>query len=167
MISTFFLISQSLRTGEPLHEAQFKNLADRLHYHGSYAHVASAGTGMSPHTVARNTLRQALTDYEYMAYASAVVGVLQLAHVSSRPPSPSLALISCTRNWRLTMPFFAESERAAHARGRPRRRGPARRVRGMEGHIRPLARARLTGTESSPTPTPVHRGLEYVIYRYL
>ena len=89
VISTFFLVAQSLRTGEPLHEAQFKNLIDRLHYHSSYVYVpdpaASGSGGVSPHTKARDTLRQALTDYEYMSYATAVVGVLQLTHVSLVP----------------------------------------------------------------------------------
>ena len=85
VVSTFFLLSQSLRTGEPLHAAQYKNLADRLHYHGSYSHVAGPETGASAHAKARTTLRQAIKDYEYMSYATAVVGVLQFTHVSPRP----------------------------------------------------------------------------------
>ncbi|KAI0746793.1 hypothetical protein C8Q80DRAFT_1220068 [Daedaleopsis nitida] len=37
VISLFFLVAQSLQTGEPLHQAQYKNLSDRLHYHSGYA----------------------------------------------------------------------------------------------------------------------------------
>ncbi|KAH9896908.1 hypothetical protein C8Q73DRAFT_642067 [Cubamyces lactineus] len=75
VVSMFFLISQSLRTGEPLHQAQYKNLADRLHYHGGYAVIGSTADA-----VARKTrLRQSLTSYEYMFYATAVVAVLQMA----------------------------------------------------------------------------------------
>ena len=40
VVSMFFLVSQSLRTGEPLHSAQYKNLTDRLHYHGSNSTVS-------------------------------------------------------------------------------------------------------------------------------
>ena len=75
----FFLISQSLRTGEPLHQAQYKNLADRLHYHGGYAVIGSTADALARKT----RLRQSLTSYEYMFYATAVVAVLQMAHVSA------------------------------------------------------------------------------------
>ncbi|KAI8970891.1 hypothetical protein BD414DRAFT_501521 [Trametes punicea] len=74
VISMFFLISQSLRTGEPLHQAQYKNLSDRLHYHGSWA---TAGANVEANA-RRTKLKQSLTSYEYMFYATAVVGVLQM-----------------------------------------------------------------------------------------
>ncbi|KAI0635211.1 hypothetical protein C8Q77DRAFT_1106698 [Trametes polyzona] len=75
VMSTFFLISQSLQTGEPLHQAQYKNLADRLHYHGG---LAASGPGSDANANARKThMRQSLTSYEYMFYATAVVAVLQ------------------------------------------------------------------------------------------
>ncbi len=77
-MSMFFLISQSLRTGEPLHQAQYKNLADRLHYHGGLAATAPGASA-----AARKThLKQSLTSYEYMFYATAVVAVLQVVSVS-------------------------------------------------------------------------------------
>ncbi|KAI0826576.1 hypothetical protein BC628DRAFT_1419081 [Trametes gibbosa] len=76
VMSMFFLISQSLRTGEPLHQAQYRNLADRLHYHGG---LAASGTG-SDGAARKTHLRQSLMSYEYMFYATAVVGVLQVVH---------------------------------------------------------------------------------------
>ena len=75
----FFLISQSLRTGEPLHEAQYQNLADRLHYHGTNAVLGI--TEGSEHAQGRKNVRQSITSYEYMFYATAVVAVLQMSHV--------------------------------------------------------------------------------------
>ncbi|KAI0646345.1 hypothetical protein C8Q79DRAFT_909612 [Trametes meyenii] len=76
VMSMFFLISQSLRTGEPLHQAQYRNLADRLHYHGG---VAATGPGSDPQA-RKNHLRQSLRSYDYMFYATAVVGVLQMVN---------------------------------------------------------------------------------------
>ncbi|TBU59289.1 hypothetical protein BD310DRAFT_976680 [Dichomitus squalens] len=78
VISMFFMVSQSLRTGEPLHEAQYKNLADRLHYHSSNS-VLGVTEG-SQHAQGRKALRQSITSYEYMFYATAVVAVLQMSH---------------------------------------------------------------------------------------
>ncbi|CDO75856.1 hypothetical protein BN946_scf184833.g7 [Trametes cinnabarina] len=75
VISMFFIISQSLRTGEPLHQAQYKNLADRLHYHGGWA---VAGAHAADSKGRKMKLRQSLTSYEYMFYATAVVAVLQM-----------------------------------------------------------------------------------------
>ncbi|KAI0371992.1 hypothetical protein BV20DRAFT_940807 [Pilatotrama ljubarskyi] len=74
VMSMFFLVSQSLRTGEPLHQAQYKNLADRLHYHSSLAAAGQASNASG----GRTRLRQSLTSYEYMFYATAVVAVLQM-----------------------------------------------------------------------------------------
>ncbi|KAI0360638.1 hypothetical protein OH77DRAFT_1418621 [Trametes cingulata] len=74
IMSMFFLVSQSLRTGEPLHQAQYKNLADRLHYHRGNAAAAAASNPSGAET----RLRQSLTSYEYMFYATAVVAVLQM-----------------------------------------------------------------------------------------
>lgn len=79
----FYLISQSLRTGEPLHQAQYRNLADRLHYHGGVA-ASRYGGGASPEARGTN-FRQSLTSYEYMFYATAVVGVLQVVQVRAFP----------------------------------------------------------------------------------
>ena len=77
----FFLISQSLRTGEPLHQAQYKNLADRLHYHSGYAYVSNAAAARPAHTTVTKALRQSVGSYEHMFYATAVVAVLQMTQV--------------------------------------------------------------------------------------
>lgn len=82
VVSTFFLLSQSLRTGEPLHAAQYKNLADRLQYHSGYAYVSNSGAVSASHTTARKALRQSIGSYEYMFYATAVVAVLNMTSVS-------------------------------------------------------------------------------------
>ncbi|OBZ77446.1 Uncharacterized protein C57A7.05 [Grifola frondosa] len=79
VISIFFLVSQSLRTGEPLHQAQYQNLSDRLHYHGEMANSASKGSTTGPRSLARQEHLRSITSYEYMFYATAVVAVLQMA----------------------------------------------------------------------------------------
>ncbi|KAI0764943.1 hypothetical protein C8Q74DRAFT_1430417 [Fomes fomentarius] len=80
VISMFFLISQSLRTGEPLHQAQYRNLVDRLHYHSGFAYASDAAADHPAHTKSKAALRQAVGSYDYMFYATAVVAVLQMAH---------------------------------------------------------------------------------------
>ncbi len=82
VISMFFLVSQSLRTGEPLHQAQYKNLVDRLHYHSGFAYSSDAAADHPAHTKSKAALRQVVGSYDYMFYATAVVAVLQMAHVS-------------------------------------------------------------------------------------
>ncbi|KAI1798167.1 hypothetical protein LXA43DRAFT_979068 [Ganoderma leucocontextum] len=77
-ISMFYLVSQSLRTGEPLHGAQYKNLTDRLFYHSSTAVIAHTDAGA--HAQSRKAHRQSIMSYEYMFYASAVVAVLQMSN---------------------------------------------------------------------------------------
>ena len=70
----FSTISQALRTGEPLHEASHQSLIDRFHYHGTVATQSLADeTTQSP--------LEAITDYNYMFYASAIVAVIQLLEV--------------------------------------------------------------------------------------
>ncbi len=80
-VSMFYLVSQSLRTGEPLHGAQYKNLSDRLYYHST---AAAAHTDVDADTQLRKAHRQSIMSYEYMFYASAVVAVLHMSHVSRR-----------------------------------------------------------------------------------
>ena len=73
-MNMFSTISQALRTGEPLHEASHQNLIDRFHYHGTVATQSLADeTTQSP--------LEAITDYNYMFYASAIVAVIQLLEV--------------------------------------------------------------------------------------
>lgn len=78
VIATFSIVSQALRTGEPLHEAFHMNLMDRLHYHGM---VAARSLAAKAEIVLDNTLQdplQSVAEYDYMFYASAVVAVFQL-----------------------------------------------------------------------------------------
>ncbi|KZT02812.1 uncharacterized protein LAESUDRAFT_729774 [Laetiporus sulphureus 93-53] len=77
VISTFVAISQSLRTGESLYQAQFQDLMERVFYHGDYS---------SPidriNQEARNDFRlqhlQSIFSYDYMFYASAIVSVFKM-----------------------------------------------------------------------------------------
>lgn len=85
-MNMFSSISQALRTGEPLHEASRQNLMDRFHYHGTVATGSlAAENGESP--------LEAITDYNYMFYASAVVAVVHLLEVNVFGVSLSLSEI--------------------------------------------------------------------------
>ncbi|KAH9919972.1 uncharacterized protein BXZ73DRAFT_52330 [Epithele typhae] len=78
--STFYSVASSLRTGEPLHEAQLRNLSDRLHYHGMYSYNTSPAGPTRPFEQHQSKIRHELHDHEYMSYATAVVGMLQLTN---------------------------------------------------------------------------------------
>ncbi len=66
----FTLVSQSLRTAEPMHQVLPETLLEKLFYHQSnYASRDSL------------TLENA-TSLDYMYYAAGVVAVYQLLHVS-------------------------------------------------------------------------------------
>ncbi|KAH9950803.1 hypothetical protein B0H21DRAFT_721769 [Amylocystis lapponica] len=78
VMSMFLLISQSLRTGEPLHQAQSQNLLDRLHYHGQAANLPGKTPVDGTSVPAPTSPLQSVTSYEYMFYASGVVAVFQL-----------------------------------------------------------------------------------------
>lgn len=82
-VSMFYLVSHSLRTGEPLHAAQYKNLSDRLYYHSGTATIAV--TDADAHNQSKKAHRQSIMSYEYMFYSSAVVAVLHMCHVSPYP----------------------------------------------------------------------------------
>ncbi|GBE84358.1 hypothetical protein BKA93DRAFT_807068 [Sparassis latifolia] len=73
VLSTFMLVSQSLRTGEPLHQAQYQNLLDRVHYHGDMSHPT-----FDNEDVKAAERLQSITSYEYIYYATAIVSVFQL-----------------------------------------------------------------------------------------
>ncbi|KAM5537128.1 hypothetical protein V8D89_009274 [Ganoderma adspersum] len=77
-VSMFYLVSQSLRTGEPLHAAQYKNLSDRLFYHSTTSTIAV--TDADVHNQSEKAHRQSIMSYEYMFYSSAVVAVLHMCH---------------------------------------------------------------------------------------
>lgn len=75
----FLHISQSLRTAEPLHQAQKHNLVDRVFYHseGPYLHtVDEDADAIKPNHV------ESVMSYDFMFYASGVVAVFQLLQVS-------------------------------------------------------------------------------------
>ncbi|EED82525.1 predicted protein [Postia placenta Mad-698-R] len=75
VVSMFLHISQSLRTAEPLHQAQKQNLVDRVFYHseGPYLHtVDEDAEAMKPNHV------ESVMSYDFMFYASGVVAVFQL-----------------------------------------------------------------------------------------
>jgi len=77
VISTFLLVSQSLRTGEPLHKAQYQNLIDRVFYHTEVAFPISEGEEEVQRKLHLDRM-QSVMSYEYMFYASGVVAVFQL-----------------------------------------------------------------------------------------
>ncbi|PCH37055.1 hypothetical protein WOLCODRAFT_140699 [Wolfiporia cocos MD-104 SS10] len=77
VMSAFLLISQSLRTGEPLHQTQYQNLVDRVFYHGD-ADLPSLKLDEELRDSMRIEQLESVSSYEYMFYASAVVAVFQL-----------------------------------------------------------------------------------------
>ncbi|KAJ6506182.1 hypothetical protein C8R47DRAFT_1037328 [Mycena vitilis] len=70
VISVFSLISQSLRTGEPMHQVIPTNLLDRLFYHET--HGRAPGTTLPPVDVG------AIKSLSYMYYATSIVAVYQM-----------------------------------------------------------------------------------------
>ena len=79
-MATFSLISQSLRTGEPIPQAMHHNLLDRLAYHG---HVARQGWTKSgdadggEHPMHGKHVEY-VYKYEFMFYATAICAVFQI-----------------------------------------------------------------------------------------
>ncbi|KAI0070747.1 hypothetical protein K474DRAFT_1631398 [Panus rudis PR-1116 ss-1] len=77
VVSAFAVVSQALRTGEPLHEATRQNLVERLHYHGDVAeHALEEHADLNQDHVAHPI--ESISDYDYMFYASAIVAVFQV-----------------------------------------------------------------------------------------
>lgn len=79
-MSAFLLISQSLRTGEPLHQSQSQDLVERAFYHGS-SPATMPGVDEAAIRDSRLKRLQSVTDYEYMFYASSVVAVFRMLEV--------------------------------------------------------------------------------------
>ncbi|EPS95103.1 hypothetical protein FOMPIDRAFT_1038634 [Fomitopsis schrenkii] len=77
VMSAFLLISQSLRTGEPLHQSQSQDLVERAFYHGS-SPATMPGVDEAAIRDSRLKRLQSVTDYEYMFYASSVVAVFRM-----------------------------------------------------------------------------------------
>ncbi|KAI0946571.1 hypothetical protein AcW1_010001 [Taiwanofungus camphoratus] len=78
VMATFLLVSQSLRTGEPLHQTHSQHLLDRLLYHGD---VSKPSFPTDDQNAAHTARLQSVTSYEYMFYASGIVAVFQLLRV--------------------------------------------------------------------------------------
>ncbi|KAJ7032645.1 hypothetical protein C8F04DRAFT_650188, partial [Mycena alexandri] len=79
VMAVFSLISQSLRTGEPMHQVIPMNLLDRLFYHDAHGHartplVPPEGFNGQPVDV------EGIKSVSYMYYASSIVAVYQLLH---------------------------------------------------------------------------------------
>ena len=79
-MATFSIVSQALRTGEPLPEAFHQNLLDRLHYHSRAAAFAQPSDGQ-PYETQKAHL-ESITQYEYIFYACAIAAVFQIIQVS-------------------------------------------------------------------------------------
>lgn len=78
VMATFALVSQALRTGEPLPQAFHQNLLDRLHYHGAVGrHTLAGANGGAKDAVHRSHLDQ-VESYEFMFYATAICAVFQV-----------------------------------------------------------------------------------------
>jgi hypothetical protein len=73
VLSVFSLVAQSLRTGEPMHIVLPQSLLDRLLYHDIVVQATSQ-TGGIDHL-------QELRSLNYLFYATAVIGVLQIIEV--------------------------------------------------------------------------------------
>lgn len=79
VMSTFALVSQALRTGEPMNQVFHQNLLDRLIYHGNVAYPAP--TGDDPPKGGHADLLDILTTYDYMFFAAGISAILQLLEV--------------------------------------------------------------------------------------
>jgi hypothetical protein len=83
-MSSFALVSSSLRNGEPLHEVLHSSLLDRLWYHDSVTHNTAPNED-------RNKPRslEHMKEIDYTYYTAALVAVLQVIEVR-----PTLSIIS-------------------------------------------------------------------------
>ncbi|KAJ7513178.1 hypothetical protein B0H11DRAFT_2303465 [Mycena galericulata] len=73
VMAVFSLISQALRTGEPLHQVLPQNLLDRLFYHHSHTQALTPSLG-----TAKRIDVEALKSPTYMQYATGMIAVYQL-----------------------------------------------------------------------------------------
>ncbi len=77
-MTVFSLISQSLRTGEPLHEVLPQSLVGRLLYHHHSHHHLHAVVSSRPQELTLETV----TSLNYMYYATGIVAVFLVLRVS-------------------------------------------------------------------------------------
>lgn len=90
VLTTFSLVSQSLRTGEPIHTVLPQNILERLVYHYTPVYLSAinsgggknAGEGVNP---PRGGIRQidssVFKSLDYMYYSAAIVAVFQILEV--------------------------------------------------------------------------------------
>lgn len=76
-MSMFALVSQSLRTGEPMHQVLPTTLIDRLFYH---KHQVNEEKTATEDRIAINVAQ--IQSLDYMYYAAGVVAVYQLLQAS-------------------------------------------------------------------------------------
>ena len=81
-MATFSIVSQALRTGEPVPQAFDQNLFDRLHYHGNVGHHTLAHDDAA-HDALHRQQAESVTRYEYMFYATAISAVFLMLDVSA------------------------------------------------------------------------------------
>ena len=81
-MATFQIVAQSLRNGEPLSATLHQNLLDRLFYH-SVMHTSTSKALKGSNPIRAADPIDAITSYEFMFYACAVVAVFQLVEVST------------------------------------------------------------------------------------
>ncbi|KAI0087246.1 hypothetical protein BDY19DRAFT_986266 [Irpex rosettiformis] len=77
VMATFSLVSQALKTGEPIPQAFHQNLLDRLHYHGR-ARYGSTRHDQPAREIMHKTHLESITQLEYVFYASAIAAVYQV-----------------------------------------------------------------------------------------
>lgn len=84
-MATFSLVSQALRTGEPLPQPFHQNLLDRLHYHGAVGRHTFAGNDDNAKDSVHKSHLEQIANYEFMFYATAICAVFQVVEVSFLP----------------------------------------------------------------------------------
>ena len=86
-MAVFSIVSQSLRTGEPLHQVLPQSLVGRLlyhHYNHKYLHdVPSTLHGHHDHDSLKHYLSvETVSSLDYMYYATGIVAVFLILNVS-------------------------------------------------------------------------------------
>ena len=81
-MATFSIVSQALRTGEPIPQAFNTNLFERLHYHGDVGHYSYVAKDDVTHDDVHRRHLDSIKKYEFLFYATAISSVFQLLDVS-------------------------------------------------------------------------------------
>ncbi|EKM50877.1 uncharacterized protein PHACADRAFT_151282 [Phanerochaete carnosa HHB-10118-sp] len=78
VMATFSLVSQALRTGEPLPQPFHQNFLDRLHYHGTVERQTFAENDDNAKDLVHKSNPEQIANYEFMFYATAICAVFQV-----------------------------------------------------------------------------------------